>query len=178
MAKTDNFMALIKPLNGIQPKYDKSCWFAENAVVVGDVQMGKECTIWYHAVIRGDVNSIKIGNKVNIQDHAMIHCTYKTAETVIGDNVSIGHRAIIHGCTLEDNTLIGMGAIVMDHVIVQEGSIVAAGAVVVENTIVESGYIYAGIPARKIKPTGDRKGMISRIAENYVTYAKWYQDDK
>ena len=137
--------------------------------------MGEECTTWYHAVVRGDVNSIKIGNRVNIQDHAMIHCTYQTAATEIGNEVSIGHRAIVHGCTLQDRTLIGMGAIVMDHAVVEEGSIVAAGAVVVENTIVESGFIYAGIPARKIKPVGDRSEMISRIAGNYLKYASWYE---
>lgn len=170
-------MALIRSLNKIHPQYDISCWFAENAVVIGDVKMGKECTVWYHAVIRGDVNSISMGDRVNVQDHAMIHCTYQTAKTLIGSNVSIGHRAIVHGCTLEDNTLIGMGAIVMDHAVVQQGSIVAAGAVVVENTVVESGYIYAGIPARKIKPVGDRSAMIERIAGNYVKYAEWYQND-
>ncbi|MGB3463694.1 MAG: gamma carbonic anhydrase family protein [Cyclobacteriaceae bacterium] len=171
-------MALIRSLNKIHPFYDESCWFAENAVIIGDVKMGKDCTVWYHAVIRGDVNSIVIGNQVNIQDHAMIHCTYKQAATSIGDSVSIGHRAIIHGCTLENNSLIGMGAIVMDHAVVGENSIVAAGAVVTEHTTVESGFIYAGIPAKKIKPVGDRAEMISRTAGNYVEYAKWYKHDQ
>ncbi len=170
-------MALIRSLNNKHPEYDDPCWFAENAVIIGDVKMGTECTIWYHAVIRGDVNSIEMGNRVNVQDHAMIHCTYERAKTLIGNNVSIGHRAIVHGCTLEDNTLIGMGAIVMDHAVVRSGSIVAAGAVVVENTIVESGYIYAGVPAKKVKPVGDRGDMIERIAVNYVKYAKWYEND-
>ncbi len=171
-------MAIIKTLNKKMPKYGEGSWFAENAVLIGDVIMGEECTVWYHAVIRGDVNAIVIGNRVNIQDHAMIHCTYQKAATTIGNNVSIGHRAIIHGCTLKDNTLIGMGAIVMDHAIVEEGSIVAAGAVVVENTVVESGYIYAGVPAKKIKKVGDDTGeMIERIANNYVMYSKWYDND-
>lgn len=170
-------MALIRSLNKIHPAFGDSCWFAENSVIIGDVRMGEECTVWYHAVIRGDVNRIRMGNRVNVQDHAMIHCTYQQAATEIGDNVSIGHRAIVHGCTLESNTLIGMGAIVMDHAVIGENSIIAAGAVVTENTRVEPGFIYAGIPARKIKPVGDRAEMITRTAGNYVKYAQWYQDD-
>ncbi len=171
------FMALIKTLNGYSPKYGENCWFAETSVIVGDVTMGDECTIWYNAVLRGDVHSISMGNKVNVQDNAVIHCTYQKAKTVIGNNVSIGHTAIVHGCELKDNVLIGMGAMVMDHAVVEEGALVAAGAVVLENTIVEGGYIYAGVPAKKIKlAQGDSKEMIARIANNYVKYSKWYQE--
>ncbi len=172
-------MAIIRSLNGISPKYGNECWFAETAVVVGDVTMGDQCTIWYNAVLRGDVHSIKMGNKVNVQDNAVIHCTYKKAKTEIGNNVSIGHTAIVHGCTLQNNVLIGMGAMVMDHCVVEEGALVAAGAVVLENTIVEGGYIYAGVPAKKIKLTeGNSKEMIERIANNYVKYAAWYKNDQ
>ena len=169
-------MALIRELNGIRPSYGKECWFAETSVIVGDVEMGDQCTVWYNAVLRGDVNSIRLGNKVNVQDNAVIHCTYQKAATEIGNNVSIGHTAIVHGCRLMDNVLIGMGAKVMDHVVVEEGALVAAGAIVLENTVVEAGYIYAGIPAKKIKLAGDdSKEMIERIANNYVKYASWYQ---
>ncbi len=170
-------MTLIKELNGISPKFGADCWFAETAVIVGDVIMGNECTVWYNAVLRGDVHSIEMGNKVNVQDNAVIHCTYQKANTVIGNNVSIGHAAIVHGCRLMDNVLIGMGAMVMDHAVVEEGALVAAGAVVLENTIVEAGYIYAGVPAKKIKlAEGNSKEMIERIANNYVKYAGWYKN--
>lgn len=170
-------MTLIRELNGVRPNYGKNCWFAETAVIIGDVKMGDECSIWYNAVVRGDVHSIEMGNKVNVQDNAVIHCTYQKAKTVIGNNVSIGHTAIVHGCTLMDNVLIGMGAMVMDHAVVEEGALVAAGAIVLENTVVEAGYIYAGVPAKKIKLTeGNSKEMIERIANNYVKYASWYKD--
>src|ERR1700679_407430 len=144
-------MALILPVKGISPKFGRNCYIAQNATGVGDVVMGDDCSVWFNAVVRGDVHYIRIGNKVNIQDGAIIHCTYQKAPVNIGNNVSIGHRAIVHGCTVKDNVLIGMGAIVMDHAIIGENSIIAAGAIVLENTIVEPGTIYAGIPAKKVK---------------------------
>jgi carbonic anhydrase/acetyltransferase-like protein (isoleucine patch superfamily) len=170
-------MALIKTVNGISPIFGKDCYLAENATIVGEVSMGEQCSVWFHTVIRGDVNSITIGNQTNIQDGAVIHCTYKTAKTVIGNKVSIGHHALVHGCTLEDETLIGMGAIVMDGAIVQQGAMVAAGAVVLEGTIVEAGFLYAGIPAKKIKPLDDKlKEMLTRISGNYIMYAGWFKE--
>jgi carbonic anhydrase/acetyltransferase-like protein (isoleucine patch superfamily) len=169
-------MAIIKKVRDIEPKWGNNCFFADNAVIVGEVVMGENCSVWFNAVVRGDVNSISIGNNSNIQDGAVIHCTYKKAQTDIGSNVSIGHNAIVHGCTLEDNVLIGMGAIVMDHAHIGKGSIVAAGAVVLENTIVEPGYIYAGIPARKVKKVDSELAKIfDRTAKNYVAYADWYK---
>lgn len=172
-------MALIKTVRGHEPQFGERCYLSENATVIGEVNMGDDCSIWFQAVIRGDVNSIQMGNKVNVQDHAMIHCTYERAPTTIGNNVSIGHRAIVHGCTIHDNVLIGMGAIVMDHVVVEANSIVAAGAVVLENTVVESGSVYAGIPARKVKSVGPElfEGEVKRIANNYVKYASWYAEE-
>lgn len=169
-------MPLIKTLNGIKPVFGNNCFLAETAAVIGEVTMGDDCSVWFNTVVRGDVNSITIGNKVNIQDGAIIHCTYKKAKTVIGNNVSIGHNAIVHGCTLKDNVLIGMGAIVMDNAIVEENSVIAAGAVVLENTIVEAGSIYAGVPARKVKSVSPElfKELNERIANNYVMYAGWY----
>jgi carbonic anhydrase/acetyltransferase-like protein (isoleucine patch superfamily) len=171
-------MALIKSIKGISPKFGDDCFLAENATITGDVVMGKNCTVWYQAVLRGDVHSIRIGDKVNIQDHAMVHCTYQRAATTIGNSVSIGHRAIIHGCTIHDNVLIGMGAIVMDNAVVHSNSIVAAGAVVLENTIVESGCIYAGVPAKKVKTISEEqtKRLIEGIADKYVMYASWIDD--
>ena len=171
-------MALIKTLNGVTPVMGDNCFLAENATVIGQVVMGNNCTIWFNAVIRGDVNTITIGDKVNIQDGAVVHCTYQKAKTVIGHNVSIGHNAIIHGCTLEDNVLVGMGAIIMDHAIIEKNSIIAAGAVVLENTRVESGSIYAGVPAKKVKDVNPQqlKEMIERTANNYVMYAGWFKD--
>jgi carbonic anhydrase/acetyltransferase-like protein (isoleucine patch superfamily) len=169
-------MALIKSVKGVSPVFGKDCFLAENATVVGDVVMGDACSVWFQAVVRGDVNSIRIGSKVNIQDGAIIHCTYQKAATVIGDGVSIGHKAIIHGCTLQDQVLVGMGAIVMDHAVVETGALVAAGAIVLEKTIVESGYIYAGIPAKKIKKVDDELAKIfDRTANNYVMYATWFE---
>ena len=168
---------IIKELKGIKPQFGKDCFFAENAVIVGGVTMGNECSIWYNAVIRGDVHYIKMGNKENVQDGAVIHATYKTSPTNIGNNVSIGHNAIVHGCTIYDNVLIGMGAIIMDDCIVESNSIIAAGAVVTKNTIVKSGSIYAGTPAKKLKDISEEliSGEIERIANNYVKYANWYK---
>lgn len=168
---------IIKELNGIKPKFGKDCFVAENAVIVGEVTMGDQCSIWYNAVIRGDVHFIKIGNKVNVQDGAVIHATYKVSPTTIGNNVSIGHNALVHGCTIEDNVLIGMGAIVMDDCVIERHSIIAAGAVVTKNTRVEAGSVYAGVPAKKVKEVGPEllSGEIERIANNYIKYASWYK---
>ncbi len=170
-------MAIIKTVRGFTPQFGKNIFLAENAVIVGDVMMGDDCTVWYHAVVRGDVHFIRIGNKVNIQDGAVIHCTYEKASTTIGNNVSIGHRAIVHGCILEDNVLIGMGAIVMDNAVVERNSLIAAGSVVLENTRVESGCIYAGVPAKKVKTLSPEHfaQMNKRIADNYVMYAEWFK---
>jgi carbonic anhydrase/acetyltransferase-like protein (isoleucine patch superfamily) len=171
-------MALIKPVNGIEPKFGNNCYLAENATVVGDVVMGDECSVWFNAVVRGDVHYIRMGNRVNVQDGAVIHCTYKKAATTIGNNVSIGHNALVHGCTVKDNVLIGMGAIVMDNVVVEENTIIAAGAVVLENTHVEGGCIYAGVPAKKVKTLNAEQTatLIKGIAENYVMYSGWFKD--
>ena len=171
-------MALIKAVKGVNPKFGNNCFLAENSTIVGDVVMGDDCSVWFNAVIRGDVNFIKIGNKVNIQDGAVIHCTYQKCGTTIGNNVSIGHNAIVHGCTLHDNVLIGMGAIVMDNAIVHSNSIIAAGAIVLENTIVEEGSVYAGIPAKKVKSINPEllKGEVHRIANNYLMYSSWFKE--
>jgi carbonic anhydrase/acetyltransferase-like protein (isoleucine patch superfamily) len=168
---------IIKKLNGKEPQFGKDCFIAENAVIVGDVVMGDECSIWYNAVLRGDVHFIKMGNKVNVQDGAVVHCTYLKSPTTIGNNVSIGHNAIVHGCTIHDNVLVGMGSIIMDDCIVETNSIIAAGAVVTKGTIVESGTIYAGTPAKKIKDISQEliSGEINRIADNYVKYSDWYK---
>ena len=168
---------IIKTIRGITPKFGKNCFFAENATVIGDVIMGDEVSVWYHSVVRGDVNSIKIGNKVNIQDSVVIHATYKTAQTNIGNNVSIGHNAIIHGCTLDDNVLVGMGSIIMDNCLIGSNCIIAAGAVVTQNTIISAGSIYGGVPARKIKDIDIKlhRSEIDRIANNYILYASWYK---
>ena len=172
-------MALILPVNNITPVMGENCFLAENATIAGDVVMGSDCSVWFNAVIRGDVNSIKIGSRTNIQDGAVIHCTYQKAATLIGDNVSIGHRAIVHGCTVEDNSLIGMGAIVMDHAVVEKNCIIAAGAVVLENTRCESGYIYAGIPAKKVKQlTEEQINSLQKTADNYVMYSSWFESGK
>lgn len=170
-------MPLIIPVKGVLPIFGLNCYIAPNATITGDVVMGDDCSIWFNAVIRGDVNTIRLGNKVNVQDGAIIHCTYQKAGTVVGNNVSIGHNAIVHGCVIDDNVLIGMGAIVMDHAHIGSNSIIAAGAVVLENTVVEAGSIYAGVPAIKIKdiPHSMISGEINRIAENYVMYAGWYK---
>ncbi|WP_339916760.1 gamma carbonic anhydrase family protein [Yeosuana marina] len=170
-------MPLIKTLNGITPKIPDDCYIAENATIVGDVSMGNQCSVWFNAVIRGDVHYIKMGNKVNVQDGAIIHATYKVSPTTIGNNVSIGHNAMVHGCTIHDNVLIGMGSIVMDDCVIESNSIIAAGAIVTKNTKVESGSVYAGIPAKKVKDISEEliSGEINRIADNYVKYASWYE---
>jgi carbonic anhydrase/acetyltransferase-like protein (isoleucine patch superfamily) len=164
-------MALIKPVNGVSPKFGKNCYLAENATVVGDVEMGDDCSIWFNAVVRGDVNSIKMGNKVNIQDGAVIHCTYQKTKTELGNNVSVGHNAIVHGCKIHDNVLIGMGAIVMDN------CEIGSNTVVLERTKVEPGCIYAGVPAKKIKDISQEliSGEIERIANNYLMYSGWFK---
>lgn len=170
-------MPLILPVKEIYPKIGKNCFLAENATVVGDVVMGDDCSVWFNAVIRGDVNSISIGNKTNIQDGAVIHCTYRKTATNIGNNVSVGHNAIVHGCTVKDNALVGMGAIVMDRAVVEENCIIAAGAVVLEGTVCETGHIYAGTPARKIKKLSEEQILnLKKTAENYVMYSGWFQN--
>lgn len=171
-------MPVIKPVNGKHPQIPSDCFVAENATIVGEVSLGSQCSIWFNAVIRGDVHYIKIGNKVNIQDAAVIHATYLKSPTNIGNNVSIGHNAIVHGCTIHDNVLIGMGAIIMDDCVIESNSIIAAGAVVTKNTHVKSGSIFAGIPAKKIKDISEEltSGEINRIANNYVKYSSWFQE--
>ncbi len=171
-------MPVILPVKGVYPKMGKDCFIAPNATVVGDVEMGDGCSVWFNAVIRGDVNSIRMGNKVNVQDGAVIHCTYEKTRALIGNNVSIGHNAIVHGCVIEDNVLVGMGAIVMDDARIGSNSIIAAGAVVLENTEVEPGSIYAGVPARKVKNISQEliHGEIDRIANNYLMYSGWFKD--
>lgn len=168
---------ILKELNGKTPKFGKDCFFADNAVVIGDVVMGDNCSVWFNGVVRGDVHYIKMGNKVNVQDGAVIHGTYQKSPTNIGNNVSIAHNAIVHGCTIHDNVLIGMGAIVMDDCEVHSNTIIAAGAIVKAGTVVESGSIYAGVPAKKVKDISEEmiSGEIERIANNYIKYASWYK---
>lgn len=172
-------MPVIKPVRGKSPEIPSDCFVAENATIVGDVKMGENCSVWFNAVIRGDVNSIVMGNKVNVQDGAVIHCTYQKAATTLGNNVSIGHNALVHGCTIHDNVLIGMGSIVMDGVVVESNSIIAAGAVVLEGTHVQGGSIYAGVPAKKVKDIDQSliEGEINRIADNYVMYSSWFDEE-
>jgi carbonic anhydrase/acetyltransferase-like protein (isoleucine patch superfamily) len=171
-------MALILPVEDKFPQMGNNCFIAPNATIVGDVTMGDDCSAWFNTVIRGDVNFIKMGNKVNVQDGACIHCTYQKCGTTIGNNVSIGHNAIVHGCTIHDNVLIGMGAIVMDNAVINSDTIIAAGAVVLENTICEGGSIYAGVPAKKVKAISSEliNGEIRRIANNYIKYAGWFKE--
>jgi len=170
-------MPIVLPVKDKSPVWGKDCFIAENCTIVGDVVMGDNCSVWFNAVIRGDVHYIKIGNNTNIQDGAVIHATYLKAPTNIGNNVSIGHNALVHGCTLHDHTLVGMGAIVMDHAVVNEFVIIAAGAVVLENTICESGYLYAGIPAKKIKPlTDEQRAMLKQLPQNYIMYSGWFKE--
>jgi carbonic anhydrase/acetyltransferase-like protein (isoleucine patch superfamily) len=169
-------MAIVKSVRGFTPQFGENCFLADNAVVVGEVVMGDECTIWFNAVVRGDVHSITIGHRTNIQDGAIIHCTYQKAKTIVGNNVSIAHNAVVHGCTIEDNVLIGMGAIVMDDVVIGSGSVIAAGAIVLPGTKVEPGSVFAGIPAKRIKEVGEEmKMVIERTAKNYPMYAEWYK---
>ena len=173
-------MALIKSVKGILPKMGKNCFLADNATLTGDVVMGDDCSVWFNAVVRGDVHSIRIGNNVNIQDGAIIHCTYQKAPVNIGNNVSIAHNAIIHGCTIHDNVLIGMGATVMDGAVIHSNSIVGAGALITEGTIVESGSVWAGLPARKVKDIDQSllEGQVNRISRNYNMYASWYDPEE
>lgn len=172
-------MPLVKTLNGISPQFGQDCWLAETATLIGQVVMGDNCSIWYNVVIRGDVNTIRLGDKVNVQDGVIIHCSYEKAKTTIGSNVSIGHNAIVHGCTIHDNVLIGMGAIIMDNAVIHSNSIIAAGSVILENTIVEAGCLYAGIPAKKVKTLDidQTKKTTLNIADKYVMYSKWYQNN-
>ena len=172
-------MAIIKSVKGVAPKFGNRCFLADNATVTGDVVMGDHCSVWFNAVVRGDVHTIRIGNNVNIQDGAIIHCTYQKAPVNIGNNVSIAHNAIVHGCTIHDNVLIGMGAIVMDGAVIHSNSIVGAGAVVTEGTIVESGTVWAGLPARKVKDIDQTllEGQVKRISGNYNMYAGWYDQE-
>lgn len=170
-------MALIKSLNGKTPVTGKNCFLAETATLIGDVEMGDNCSVWFNAVLRGDVHFIKIGNNTNIQDNAVIHATYQKSPTQIGNNVTIAHGAIVHGCTLHDNVMIGMNAVVLDDAVVESNSIIAAGSVVTKGTVVESGSVYAGIPAKKMKEISPDllEGEIKRIAGAYSMYAGWYQ---
>ncbi|MEP2771790.1 MAG: gamma carbonic anhydrase family protein [Fulvivirga sp.] len=171
-------MALIKTIKNKKPVFGENCFFAENSTLVGEVIMGDNCTVWFNAVVRGDVHSITIGNDTNIQDGAIIHCTYQKAKTVIGNKVSIAHNAIVHGCTVHDNVLIGMGAIIMDDAVVETGAVIAAGAVVLPGTRVEANSIYAGVPAKKVKSTGpEMLEVIERTARNYPMYAQWYKEE-
>ena len=170
-------MALIKSVRGFEPKIPTSCWLAENSTIIGEVTMGKGCSIWFNTVIRGDVNSITVGEMTNIQDNATIHGTYQKAATYIGNRVSIGHNAVVHGCTIEDWVLVGMGSILMDHAYIKTGSIIAAGSVVTYNTIVEENMVYAGIPAKPLKPVDpSHREMMENISKNYLKYASWFQD--
>jgi carbonic anhydrase/acetyltransferase-like protein (isoleucine patch superfamily) len=173
-------MALIKSVKGIKPQWGSNCFIAENSTLTGDVVMGDDCSVWFNAVIRGDVHYIRIGNNVNVQDGAVIHCTYQKSPVNIGNNVSIAHGAIVHGCTIHDNVLIGMGAIIMDDCIIESNSIIAAGAVVSKNTVVKSGSVYAGVPAKKIKDIDPSllEGEVKRISNNYNMYASWYDENE
>jgi carbonic anhydrase/acetyltransferase-like protein (isoleucine patch superfamily) len=170
-------MALIIPCRNITPTFGNDCYLAENATIVGDVTMGDHCSVWWQAVVRGDVNFIKIGNKVNIQDGAIIHGTYQKCGTTIGDQVSIGHRAMVHGCTIEQNVLVGMGAIVMDEAVIEENCLIAAGAIILEKMVCKSGGVYAGVPAKRVKELTPElfKDQIQRIANNYQMYAGWFK---
>lgn len=170
-------MALIKEVLGHTPQIGNGTYLAETATIIGDVIMGEQCSIWFNAVIRGDVNTIRMGNKVNVQDNVMLHCTYEKFPLTIGNNVSIGHNAIVHGCTVKDNVLIGMGSIVMDDCLIEENSIVGSGSVVTQGTHIKSGEVWAGIPAKKIKDISEEllKGEVNRIADNYVKYSGWYK---
>jgi carbonic anhydrase/acetyltransferase-like protein (isoleucine patch superfamily) len=172
-------MPFILPVKGVFPEMGANCFIAPNATIVGDVIMGDDCSVWFNAVIRGDVNSIRMGNKVNVQDGAVIHCTYQKTKAIIGNNVSIGHNAIVHGCVIADNVLVGMGAIVMDNVQIGSNCIIAAGAVVLENTVIEAGSIYGGVPAKKIKDISQELigGEINRIANNYLMYSGWFKEE-
>jgi carbonic anhydrase/acetyltransferase-like protein (isoleucine patch superfamily) len=171
-------MALIKTVRGYTPRYGENCYFADNATIIGDVIMGRDCSVWFNAVLRGDVNPIRIGNKVNIQDGSMLHTLHQKSVVEIGDNVSLGHHVVVHGARIENNVLIGIGSIILDHAVIGENSIIAAGSVVLANTKVEPGSIYAGVPAKKVKDVEPEqaKEMIEKIANNYVYYSEWYKE--
>jgi gamma-carbonic anhydrase len=170
-------MAVIRSVRGLTPKFGNNCFLADGAVVVGEVIMGDNCTVWFNAVVRGDVHSITIGNNTNIQDGAVLHCTYQRAKLIIGNNVSIAHNAVVHGCTVEDNVLIGIGAIILDNAVIGANSVIAAGAVVLPGTIVEPGSIFAGIPAKRVKDiTQEMKAVIQRTARNYPMYSEWFKE--
>ena len=171
-------MAIIRGLQDVHPQFGSNCFLADNAVIVGDVIMGNDCSVWWNAVVRGDVNSIRIGDRVNIQDGAVLHCTFEKSKTIIGNDVSIGHNAIVHGCTIHDEVLVGMGSIIMDLAVVEKHVIVAAGAVVLENSILESGWIYAGTPAKKLRELDEetKQFFITRTAANYMKYAGWFRE--
>ena len=173
-------MALIKKVKGVAPQWGKNCFLADNATLTGDVVMGDDCSVWFNAVVRGDVHSIRMGNNVNIQDGAIVHCTYQKAPVNIGNNVSVAHGAIIHGCTIHDNVLVGMRAVIMDGAVIESNCIIGAGAVVTENTVVESGSVYAGMPAKKIKSIDKSllEGQVNRISKNYMMYASWYDKEE
>jgi carbonic anhydrase/acetyltransferase-like protein (isoleucine patch superfamily) len=173
-------MALIKKVKGVSPKWGKNCFFADNATLTGDVVMGDDCSVWFNAVVRGDVHTIRMGNNVNIQDGAIVHCTYQKAPVNIGNNVSVAHGAIIHGCTIHDNVLVGMTAVIMDGAVIESNCIIGAGSVVTENTVVESGTVYAGMPAKKIKSIDKSllEGQVNRISKNYMMYASWYDKEE
>ncbi len=169
-------MPVILPVKDKSPEWGENCFIAPNATIVGDVSLGNNCSVWFNAVIRGDVNKITIGNDTNIQDGVVVHATYLKAPTVIGNRVSVGHNAIIHGCILKDHVLIGMGAIVMDHAVVEPYCIIGAGSVVLENTICESGYLYAGTPAKKIKPvTEEQRALLNKLPDSYIMYSDWFR---
>ncbi|MBP8067489.1 MAG: gamma carbonic anhydrase family protein [Pedobacter sp.] len=169
-------MPIILPVKDVYPKFGDNCYIAPNATIVGDVIIGHSCSIWFNTVVRGDVNAITIGNETNIQDGAVIHATYLKASTHIGNRVSVGHNAIVHGCLVKDNVLIGMGAIVMDNAVIEEFCIIAAGSVVLENTICETGFLYAGTPAKKIKPiTDEQRALLTKLPDNYLMYADWFR---
>jgi len=170
-------MALIKSVRGFSPQFGKNCYFADNATIIGDVIMGDDCSVWFNTVVRGDVHSIRIGNKVNIQDGAVIHCTYLTAPVNIGNNVSIAHNAVVHGCTIKDNVLVGIGAIILDKAIVEDNTIIAAGSVILENSVLEPGCIYAGVPAKKVKNISPEllQSLVHRITNGYLMYAEWFK---
>ena len=171
-------MALIVPCRGVEPQIGEDCFLAPNSTLIGDIITGNQCSFWFNSVVRGDVNSIRMGNKVNVQDGAVIHATYQKTKVELGNNVSIGHNALVHGCTVEDNVLIGMGAIVMDNCYIESNCIIAAGAVLLEGTRVESGSVYAGVPAKKIKEISKElfEGEVQRIANNYVMYSSWFKE--
>ena len=168
-------MALIQSVRGFTPKFGEACFLAQNATIIGEVSVGNHCSFWFNTVVRGDVNTISIGNKTNVQDGVIIHCTYQKYATAIGNNVSLGHGAIIHGCTIEDEVLVGMGAVILDGAVIKRGCVIAAGAVVLSGTITEPGFMYAGTPAKKIKPVGEElKKVVADTPGRYVNYSKWY----